>query len=92
MLSSPTPCKEQGYLQPDQVTQSLVQPDPECFQEQGTHHLFGPVPVPHHPHNKNVFLNSWDLRGPTYFQSLFSKQSPCLDAYKHMMQKSQKVA
>jgi len=27
------PCNEQGRLQPDQVAQSPVQPDLECFQD-----------------------------------------------------------
>ena len=35
------PCNEQGHLQQDQVAQSPVQPDLECFQGWGTHHLSG---------------------------------------------------
>jgi len=44
-------CHEQGHLQLDQVAQSPVQPDFECFQ--GIDHLSGqPVPVLHHPQGK----------------------------------------
>ena len=32
-------CNEQGDLQLDQIAQSPVQPDLECFQGQGTHSL-----------------------------------------------------
>ena len=47
------PCNEQGHLQLDQVAQSPVQPDLECFQGWGIYHLSGqPVPVFHHPHCK----------------------------------------
>jgi len=47
------PCREQGYLQLDQVAQSPIQPGLECFQGWGTYHLAGqPVPVPHHPQCK----------------------------------------
>ena len=46
-----SPCNEQGYLQLDQVAQSSIQPDLECFQGWGIYHLSGqPVPVFHHPH------------------------------------------
>ena len=39
-----------GHLQLDRVAQSPVQPDLECLQEQGIHHLSGqPVPVHHYP-------------------------------------------
>ncbi|KAK4815575.1 LOW QUALITY PROTEIN: hypothetical protein QYF61_004092 [Mycteria americana] len=49
--SSPTPLQEQGHLQLDQVAQSPIQPDLECFQGWGLHYLSGQlVPVPHHPH------------------------------------------
>ncbi|KAK4814330.1 hypothetical protein QYF61_014844 [Mycteria americana] len=49
--SSPTPLQEQGHLQLDQVAQSPIQPDLECFQGWGLRYLSGqPVPVPHHPH------------------------------------------
>jgi len=52
------PCSEQGHLQLDQVAQSPIQPDLECFQAQGIDHLSGqPVPVFHHPHCKK-FLPS----------------------------------
>jgi len=38
---------EQGHLQPDQVAQSPVQPDLECFQGWGIDHLSEqPVPAP----------------------------------------------
>ena len=33
------PCNEQGHPQLDQVSQSLVQPDFECLQEQDFYHL-----------------------------------------------------
>jgi len=33
------PCHEQGHLQPDQVAQSPIQPDLECFQGWGIDHL-----------------------------------------------------
>ena len=45
------PCSEQGQLQPDQVSQSPVQPGLEHFQGWGFHCLSGqPLPVFHHPH------------------------------------------
>ena len=47
------PWSEQGHLQLDQVAQSPVQPDLECFRGWGIYHLSGqPVPVFHHPHCK----------------------------------------
>ena len=47
------PCSEQGHIPLDQVAQSPVQPDRECFQGGGIDHLSGQsVPVPHHPHGK----------------------------------------
>ena len=33
------PCNEQGPLQLDQAAQSPLQPDPECLQGQGIHHV-----------------------------------------------------
>ncbi|KAK4828850.1 LOW QUALITY PROTEIN: hypothetical protein QYF61_000907 [Mycteria americana] len=39
--SSPTPLQEQGHLQLDQVAQSPIQPDLECFQGWGLHCLSG---------------------------------------------------
>ena len=49
------PCNEQGHLQLDQVAQSPVQPDLECFQGWGPHCLSGQcVPVFHHPHSKKI--------------------------------------
>ena len=45
------PCSEHPQL--DQVTQSVVQTDPECLQGQSIHHLSGqPVPVHHYPYCK----------------------------------------
>ncbi|KAK4806889.1 hypothetical protein QYF61_012610 [Mycteria americana] len=45
------PSNEQGHLQLKQPDLSPVQPDLECFQGWGIHHLSGqPVPVSHHPH------------------------------------------
>jgi len=50
------PCNEEGHPRLDQDAQSLVQPDLECLQGQGIHHISGqPVPVPHHSHCKRVF-------------------------------------
>jgi len=49
------PCHEQGHLQLDEVTQSLVQPDLGRLQGWGIHHLAGqPVPGPHHPQCKTL--------------------------------------
>jgi len=48
------PCSGQGHLPLDQVAQSPVQPDLECFQGWGIYHLSGqPMPVSHHPHCEN---------------------------------------
>ena len=50
------PCNEQGHLQLHQVAQSPIQPDIECLQGWGIHHLSGqPVPVPHFI-VKNLYL------------------------------------
>ena len=47
------PCHEQRHLELDQVAQSPIQPDLECFQGWDIEHLSGqPVPVFHHPHGK----------------------------------------
>ena len=35
------PCNERGHLQLDQVAQSPIQPDLECLQGWGIHHLLG---------------------------------------------------
>ena len=44
------PVYEQGHLQLDQVAQRLIQPDSECLQGWGIHHIFGhSVPVLHYP-------------------------------------------
>jgi len=49
------PCSEQGYLQRDQVAQSPVQLDLECFQWLGIHHQYGqPVPVPHYSYCRKL--------------------------------------
>jgi len=51
------PCHGQGHLSLDQVAQSSIQPNPEHFQR--IHNFFGqPVPVSHHPHEKNFLLMS----------------------------------
>jgi len=43
------PCNEQGYLQIDQIAQSLIQPDLECLEGLGSHQLSSQhVPMPHH--------------------------------------------
>ena len=53
------PCNEQGYLQLNQVAQSLVQPDLEILQGRDFHSISGQhVPVPHQPHCKRPFLIS----------------------------------
>ena len=47
------PCHEQGHIPLDQVAQSPVQPDLECFQGWGSYHLSGQlVPVFHYHHCK----------------------------------------
>jgi len=47
------PCNKQGHLLLDQAAQSPIQPNLECFQGWGIHHLSGqPVPVFHYPHCK----------------------------------------
>ncbi|KAK4822001.1 hypothetical protein QYF61_006615, partial [Mycteria americana] len=64
------PCNEQGHLQLDQVAQSPVQPDLECFQGWGIYRLSGqPVPVFHHPHLENHYPLSYCNR-PYYSQQL----------------------
>ena len=46
-------CSEQGHLQLDQVAQSPIQPDFDCFQGWGLPCVSGqPVPVFHHLHCK----------------------------------------
>ena len=51
------PWIKQGYLQLDQAAQSPIQPDLECLQGWGIHHLSGQtVPVPHHSYC-NVFFS-----------------------------------
>jgi len=50
-------CSEKGQLH--QGAQSPVQPDFECLQGWGIHHISGQtVPVPHHPHCQRLFLIS----------------------------------
>jgi len=52
-----TPCNEQGHLSLDQLAQSAVQPDLDCFQGWGIYRLSGqPVLWFHHPHCKNSLL------------------------------------
>ena len=54
------PCNKHGHLQIDQITQSPIQPDLECFQGQGTYHLSGqPVSVFHHPYHKKFLPHVW---------------------------------
>ncbi|KAK4810711.1 hypothetical protein QYF61_007685 [Mycteria americana] len=68
------PCHRQGHLQLNQVTQSPVQPDLECFRGWGLHYLSGqPVPVSHHPHRKKFlpYIQSTS----TLFQ--FKTIAPC---------------
>ena len=49
------PCSEQGHIPLDQVAQSPIQPDLECFQAWGLHYLSGqPIPVFYHPHSKKI--------------------------------------
>ncbi|KAK4831029.1 LOW QUALITY PROTEIN: hypothetical protein QYF61_014917 [Mycteria americana] len=46
VIYSNPPCNEQGHLQLDQVAQSPIQPELECFQGWGIYHLSGqPVPA-----------------------------------------------
>jgi len=54
------PCKEQGYIQLDQIAQSSAQPDLECLQGCGIHHLSGqPAQSPHYSYHKEVFHYIW---------------------------------
>jgi len=54
----PPLCHGQGHLPLDQVAQSPIQRGLQQFQGGGIHDFSGqPVPVPHHPHSKEV-LNS----------------------------------
>ena len=47
-----SPCNEQEHLQLHQCSE-LLQPDLECLQRWGIHHISGqPVPVLHYPHCK----------------------------------------
>ena len=49
-------CHEQGHLQLNQSAQSPIQPDLECLQGRGIHHISGqPVPVAQHPYCKKLF-------------------------------------
>ena len=65
-----------GHLQLDQVAQSPIQPDLECFQGWGIYNLSGQhVPVFHHPHGKKFLpyiysekrsradLRPWEISG-----------------------------
>jgi len=50
-----THCSKHRYLQLDQVAQSPIQPDLECFHRWGLHCLSGQsAPVFHHPHCKKM--------------------------------------
>ena len=52
---SPLGSGEWRTTQEAECLQSLVQPDLECLQEWGIHHLSGqPVPVPHHYYCKKL--------------------------------------
>ncbi|NWW54203.1 SHAN3 protein, partial [Pedionomus torquatus] len=49
------PCPGQGHLPPPQVAPSSIQPGLEPLQGWGSHSFSGqPLPVPHHPHSKEV--------------------------------------
>jgi len=53
------PCHEQGHLPLDQVAQSSIQPGLEHCQGGSIHSFSGqPVPVPHHPHGKELLVVS----------------------------------
>lgn len=46
-------CNEQEHLQLSQAAQRLIQPDLECLQIQGFHHLSGEIVLlPHHSYCK----------------------------------------
>ena len=67
------PCNDQGHLPLDQVAQSPVQSDLECFQGWGIYHLSGqPVPVFHHPCCKKKKTNKKTSLYPVYIYALFS--------------------
>ena len=52
----PLPCSEQGHLQLHQIAQTPIQPDLECLQGWGFHHLSGQcVSMPHHSHCRRLF-------------------------------------
>jgi len=69
-----TTCNEQGHLALDQVAQSPIQPDLECFQGWGIYHLSGkPVPEFQHPHCKK-FLPCIQCKS-TLFE--FKTITPC---------------
>jgi len=49
------PCNKQEHLPLDQVAQSPIQPDLECFQGWSIYHLSGqPALVFHHPQCKKI--------------------------------------
>jgi len=56
--SSPTPLQLTGTPQIDQIAQGLIHPRLENLQGRSINHISGqPVPVPHHPHCKRLFLD-----------------------------------
>lgn len=88
------PCKEQGHLTLDQVSQSPVQPDLGCLQGWGIHHQSGhPVPVLHHqprspvpPRSSQVLCLSSESQSPPQSSAALSQhviasvmQHPALD-------------
>jgi len=66
------PCSEQGHLQLDQVAQTPVQPDLECFQGCGIYQLSGQIfPVFHHPYHCKKFLPHKQSKSALfYFRSI----------------------
>jgi len=74
--SSPTPpsmSSEQGHLPLDQVAQSPIQPDLECFQGWSLHYLSGqPVPGFHHPHCKKCLPYIQSKSGLLWFKTITS--------------------
>lgn len=67
------PCNEQGHLQPEQILQSPIQPDPGGFQGWCIYQFAGqPVPVPHMLNIKDSFQIS------CLTLSSFRSEPPCL--------------
>ena len=68
------PCNDQRHLQVHQGDQSPIQPDPECLQGWGSHHLSGqPVPVLHQHYHKNKYKNQTDFFGNCPFVIILAK-------------------